>query len=68
MESNFNILQSSPYLLKNNNTVSSILSLLKPSVYPIAPGANPTTLIFFGPNSTAKCLVNASTPALAVPA
>lgn len=34
----------------------------------MAPGAIPTTLIFLGPNSTARCLVRASIPALAVPA
>lgn len=41
---------------------------MKPSDFSIAPGAIPTTLIFLGPNSTAKCLVKASIPALAVPA
>lgn len=50
------------------DTASSILNLLKPSDFSIAPGAIPTTLIFLGPNSTAKCLVKASIPALAVPA
>lgn len=41
---------------------------MKPSDFSIAPGASPTTLIFLGPNSTARCLVNASTAALAGPA
>lgn len=40
----------------------------KPRVFDIAPGAMPFTLTPKGPNSTAKCLVNASTPAYAAPA
>ena len=46
----------------------SVLNFLNPSVSSIGPGAIPITLMFLGPNSTAKCLVIASTAALAAPA
>jgi len=46
---------------------SPAANFLNPSVSSIGPGAIPLTLTPLGPNSTAKCLVMASTPAFAEP-
>lgn len=48
--------------------IKEISIIYIPSVPAIDPGTIPFTLIFLGPNSTAKALVKLSIPALAAPA